>query len=163
MNSDYYKLGIEIENTIMQGSTDLDFERKQLLSYCLLGDPEVDIYTNIPKPVLNPFTENIYEGQLVSIIIKDINSKIVPYARVHIRSSDGKYFTSYADEKGLASFRLPVQANEFYNVTITGHNLIKSHFNFTTLSDNNKPQLLGVECNPKYPSTSDNIFFTIKF
>ncbi|MFX1308756.1 MAG: C25 family cysteine peptidase [Promethearchaeota archaeon] len=161
INSDYYKTGIEIGNKIIQGSTSLDSERKQLLTYCLLGDPEVDIYTNIPKPVLNPFTENIYEGQLVSITIKDINNKIVPYARVHIRSFDGKYFTSYADEQGLASFRLPVQANEFYNVTITGHNLIKSHFNFTTLPDNNKPQLLGVEYNPKYPSTADNIFFTI--
>ncbi|GAH93296.1 unnamed protein product, partial [marine sediment metagenome] len=34
-------------------------------TYNLLGDPEVDIYTNKPKLALNPFTEDIYEGQLV--------------------------------------------------------------------------------------------------
>ncbi|GAF88783.1 unnamed protein product [marine sediment metagenome] len=46
-------------------------ERKNMLTYCLLGDPEVDIYTKIPIEVVNPFLESIYEGQLVSILIKD--------------------------------------------------------------------------------------------
>jgi len=162
INSDYYKTGIMIGDSIIQGSTRLDFERKQLLTYCLLGDPEVDIYTNIPKSALNPFNEDIYEGQLVSITIKDIESKIVPYARVHLRSSDGKYQTVYADEDGLVSFRLPAQANEVYNVTITGHNLIKSHFNFTTLPDNIDPQLIGVELNPENPSTSVDTTYIVE-
>ncbi len=160
INSEYYTTGIMIGDLLTQGATYLDFERKQLLTYCLLGDPEVDVYTDIPKPVLNPFTENIYEGQLVSIYIKDIDSNIIPYARVHLEASDGKYHTAYADENGLASFRLPAQENEFYNVTITGHNLIKSHFNFTTLPDDISPQLIGVVHNPENPSTSVNITFT---
>ena len=139
-----------------------DPERKTLLTYCLLGDPEVDIYTNQPKVALNPFTENIYEGQLVSATIKDINGKVVPYARVHLRTSDGKYHTAYADINGLFKFRLPAQANESYNVTITGHNLIPSYFNFTTLPDNNNPQFIGVEYSPKNPKTSVIPIFNIE-
>lgn len=62
----------------------------------------------------------------------------------------------------MAGFRLPALPNELYNVTITGHNLIQSNFNFTSLPDNNKPQLLGVECNPKNPKTSDITTFNIE-
>ncbi|MFX0000243.1 MAG: C25 family cysteine peptidase [Candidatus Hermodarchaeota archaeon] len=154
MNSDHY--------TKSFGSTALDFERKQLLTYCLLGDPELDIYTNKPKIALNPFTEDIYEGQLVSITIKDVNNNVVPYARVHLRSFDGKYHTAYADVNGLVKFRVPAQANELYNVTITGHNLIPSYFNFTTLSDNVLPQLLGIGWSPKSPTISDITTFNIE-
>ncbi len=154
MNSDYYKYG--------SGSTFFDFERKQLLTYCLLGDPEVDIYTNKPKLALNPFTETIYEGQLVSISIKDENNRIVPYARVHLEGSGGKYYTVYANENGLVNFRIPAEENKIYNVNITGHNLIPSHFNFTALPDNTSPQLFGIECSPKNPKTSDMTTFNIE-
>ncbi len=154
INSDYY---IREET-----STDLDFERKNILTYCLLGDPELDVYTNKPKTAMNPFTENIYEGQLVSITIKDLNSRIVPYARVHIRGSDGKYHTAYADENGLVSFRVPAQENEVYNVTITGHNLIPSYFNFSTIPDTTNPQLLGIDITPERPTTSNQITFRIE-
>jgi len=153
MNSDYYVYGF--------GSTFFDFERKQLLTYCLLGDPEVDIYTNKPKLALNPFTETIYEGQLVSITIRDVNNRIVPYARVHLRGSDGKYHTAYANENGLVNFRIPAEENEIYNVTITGHNLKTSNFNFTALPDSTSPRLFGIECNPKNPKTSDMTTFNI--
>ncbi|UCD00966.1 MAG: hypothetical protein JSV23_08780 [Promethearchaeota archaeon] len=154
INSDYYNRG--------EGATFYDFERKNILTYCLLGDPELDIYTNKPKLALNPFTENIYEGQLVSITIKDIDGKIIPYARVHLKTSDGVYHTSYADENGIANFRVPAKVNN-YNVTITGHNLTPSYFNFTTLPDNNKPQLFRIDYTPQIPTTSDIITFNIEF
>jgi hypothetical protein len=144
------------------GSTELDFERKQLLTYCLLGDPELDIYTNHPKVALNPFIEDIYEGQLVSITIKNIDGKVVPYARVHLTTSDGKYHTAYADENGLTKFRIPAQANEFYNVTISGHNLIPSYFNFTTLVDGDNPVLLDSEYSPLNPRTSIITTFNVE-
>jgi hypothetical protein len=153
INSDYYNYGL--------GSTDYDFERKNLLTYCLLGDPEVDIYTNKPKSVLNPFNSSIYEGQLVSITVRDNATNIVPNARIHLKANDGRYHTTYADVNGVASFRVPVQENEYYNVTITGHNLVPTYFNFTTLPDNYDPQLTTVEIDPDTPSASDNIIFNI--
>ncbi len=154
INSDYYKRG--------DGSTNYDFERKNLLTYCLLGDPEIDIYTNKPKRASNPFNQSIYEGQLVSIEIRDISNNVIPYARVHFRTTDGKYFTTYANKEGIAQFRVPTQANETYNVTITGHNLIPSYFNFSTLSDDNKPELSSLEYVPENPSVSDNMCFNIE-
>lgn len=151
IESDYYKESY--------GSLDNDFERKQILTYCLLGDPEVDIYTNRPLNVTNPFTENIYEGQLIKSIIRDNNGSVVPYARVHMRTNDEKYRTVYADIKGEVNFRIPAQADETYNVTITGHNLIPSNFSFTTLSDSLDPEFLDDKTTPKDPTVSDNICF----
>ncbi|MFX1343857.1 MAG: C25 family cysteine peptidase [Promethearchaeota archaeon] len=154
INSDYYNNG--------GGSTTYDFERKNILTYNLLGDPEVDIYTNYPRNAKNPFNEMYYEGGFNSITIKDFNDNIVPYARVHFKTSDGKYYTTYADINGIAKFRLPKQSNEVYNVTITGHNLIPSYFNFTTSIDNIKPELTRINCLPEHPSTSDIINFNIE-
>jgi hypothetical protein len=158
INSDYYKIG----NNVAKGSTIYDFERKNILTYNLLGDPGVDIYTNIPKLAENPFVEDIYEGQLVSIVIRDVNNSIIPYARVHFKTSDAKYYTIYADENGIGKFRLPAQAYETYNVTITGHNLIPTYFNFTTLPDDSKPELIGLNRIIENPSTSDRINFNIE-
>ena len=144
------------------GSLDQEWERKNILSYNLLGDPEVDIYTDKPLNATNPFTENIYEGQLIKSIIRDTNGTKVPYARVHMRTNDGKYRTVYADIKGEVNFRIPAQADETYNVTITGHNLIPSSFNFTTLSDGLDPDFLDDDISPKDPTVSDNICFEIE-
>ncbi|MFX0056867.1 MAG: C25 family cysteine peptidase [Candidatus Hodarchaeota archaeon] len=154
LNSDYFKRGAT--------SIQFEYQRKNVLTYNLLGDPELDVYTNIPMSVPDLFVNNIYEGQCVSLTIKDNNGSIVPYARIHLRTSDGKYRTVYANKEGEVAFRLPVQPNEFYNVTITGHNLIPSKFNFSTLSDVFEPQLLDFECVPKNPTISDNIHFTFQ-
>ncbi|MHA2194135.1 MAG: C25 family cysteine peptidase [Promethearchaeota archaeon] len=154
LNSDYYIKG--------SGSTTYDFERKNLLTYNLLGDPEVDIYTDTPLEARNPFKINNYEGERVSIVIKDLDNELVPYARVHFRTLDKKYFTVYADANGVAEFRLPKQKNEIYNVTITGHNLIPSHFSFSTIKDDIKPELLEISYVPKNPSTSNDMVFNVE-
>jgi hypothetical protein len=151
LNSDYFQRG---ETSIQR-----EYQRKNVLTYNLLGDPELDVYTNIPMNVPNYFTSEIFEGQRVSLTIKDNAGTAIPYGRIHLRTSDGKYRTVYANKEGEVPFRLPVQPNESYNVTITGHNLIPSKFNFTTLPDIFKPQLLDFKCNPENPTVSDNIDF----
>lgn len=153
LNSEYFTQG--------SGSIQNDFERKQLLTYCLLGDPEVDVYTAVPKLAQDPFNEDIYEAQLISLTISNEDNVTIPYARIHFTTADGKYYTAYADKNGIAKVRLPAQANETYNVTITGHNLIPSYFNFTTLPDDVSPLLHSVEYIPLNPSTSDSIYFNI--
>ncbi|MHA2130544.1 MAG: hypothetical protein ACW99L_11265, partial [Promethearchaeota archaeon] len=94
--------------------------------------------------------------------IKDLDNELVPYARVHFRTLDKKYFTVYADANGVAEFRLPKQKNEIYNVTITGHNLIPSHFSFSTIKDDIKPELLEISYVPKNPSTSNDMVFNVE-
>lgn len=152
MNSDYFLRG--------DTSMVLEWQRKNILTYNLLGDPEIDIYTDIPVSVPDYFNKDIYEGQLVSFTLKDYLNRIVPYGRVHLRSSDGKYCTVYADVDGNVKFRLPTQANETYNVTITGHNLILSTFNFTTKEDLDIPELIDVEFTPQEITVDDNSRFS---
>jgi hypothetical protein len=151
MNSNYFKRG--------DTSMALEWQRKNILAYNLLGDPEVDIYTGIPTSVPNYFQGDVYEGQLVSFTLKDNFNRIVPYGRVHLTSSDGKYRTVYADINGKVEVRLPPQSNETYNVTITGHNLIPSSFNFTTKEDTDLPELINYECNPHSVTVNDNLCF----
>jgi hypothetical protein len=123
------------------------------MTYNLLGDPEVDIYTEIPSKVSNPFIENIYEGQLISINLN-------PYAKVHLKNSYGAYSTFYADENGIAKFRLPLGSGIIYNVTITGHNYVPSYFNFTTLADVNSP-FPSINSTSEIPTTFTNIHYDI--
>ena len=153
MNSDYFKRGA--------ASMVQEWQRKNVLTYNLLGDPELDIYTDIPKSVPNHFTENFYEGQLVSLQVRDNLGRIVPRARINLRTSDGKYRTVYADINGSVEFRLPIGANENYSTIITGHNVIPSYHNFTTLPDTDNPFVSNVIYSPINPTVSDNLLFSI--
>jgi hypothetical protein len=131
-----------------------------VLTYNLLGDPELDVYTKVPVEVPDYFTGNIYEGQCVSFQVKDNLGRIVPRARLNLRTLSGKYRTVYADIEGFIDFRLPAEANENYSVIITGHNVIPSYFNFTTLPDVDIPNLLDINQTPLNPTAIDNLLFT---
>jgi len=153
MNSDYFKKG---DASMVQ-----EWQRKNILTYNLLGDPELDIYTDVPRSVPNHFNESLYEGQLVSLQIRDNLGSIVPGARINLRTTDGKYRTVYADKNGFVDFRLPVGANENYSTIITGHNVIPSYHNFTTLLDTDNPMVSNVNYVPINPTVSDNLLFSI--
>jgi len=135
-------------------------QRKNMLTYNLLGDPELDVYTKVPTEVPNYFTGNIYEGQCVSFQVKDNLGRIVPRARINLRTLSGRYRTVYADIEGFVDFRLPAEANENFSVIITGHNVIPSYFNFTTLPDVDIPDLFDVNQTPLNPTATDNLLFT---
>jgi len=152
MNSDYFGRGA--------ASMDQEWQRKNMLTYNLLGDLELDIYTKVPAEVPNSFTGNIYEGQCISFQVKDNLDRIVPRARINLRTLSGRYRTVYADIEGFVDFRLPAEANENYSVIITGHNVIPSYFNFTTLPDLDIPDLIDVNQTPLDPSAADNLLFT---
>ena len=153
LNSNYFK-----QPSV---STEQEWERKNLLTYNLLGDPEVDIYTNTPLSATNPFTSVIYEGQLFSSQIMDANNNSVPYGRINLRTDDGKNRTVYADKNGYFKFRLPTQSNENYSVLLTGHNLTPSRYNFITYPDTDHPVIYSITQDPNVPSVSDNIIFSI--
>ncbi|MHA1194292.1 MAG: C25 family cysteine peptidase [Promethearchaeota archaeon] len=154
LESDYFQRG--------ETSISLEWQRKNILTYNLLGDPEVDIYTDIPVSVPNYFVLPIHEGQLVSFSVINNKGRITPNARVHLTTLDGKYFTAYANKEGIVKFRLPAQSNEKYNVTITGHNLIPTYLNFTTIEDSNFPELRSIERIPNTPTISDQIQFNFE-
>lgn len=109
----------------------------------------------------NYFNEDLYEGQCVSFQVRDDLGRIVPRARIYLNGSNGKYRTIYADIDGQVNFRLPPGAHENYSVIITGHNVIPSYHNFTTLPDTNNPIILDANRSPLAPTVSDNIEISI--
>ena len=153
MNSDYFTKETSIE---------YEWQRKNLLSYDLLGDPSVDIYTDYPANASGSFLKDVYEGQLVNFTIHDINNQIVPYARLNLITLDGKYFTAYANERGNVVFRLPSIPYENYNITITGHDLIPTSFNITTHKDDIYPEMRNLAPVPTKLSIFDSVKFKIE-
>jgi hypothetical protein len=139
-----------------------EYERKNILSYNLLGDPIVDIYTKEPSSAQNPFEDYYFSGQMINTSIENINSKPVPYARVHFKSSNGSYHTEYADKNGQVIIRLPDRPYENYSVVITGHNLIPSNFSFSTIPDTIQPEIADVYRYPLEPTVSDNMQFDVR-
>jgi hypothetical protein len=155
-SSDYFKHIPFISDEIQR-----ELQRKNILTYSLLGDPEVDIYTNTPVRVKNTLPDQVYEGQLVKFTVFNSREEYVPYARVYLNTSDGKSRTVYANNKGIVNFRLPLGAYEYYDVKISGHNLIPSEFNFTTLPDTENPTLTNYLIPGKYQTVSSNLKYTI--
>lgn len=154
MNTDYFK-----NNRLLPKHAEAD--RKNLLTYNLLGDPEVDIYTNRPSNVTNPFPLVIYEGQLVNVTIRDQLGRNTPYPRVYLKTDVGIERTVYGDENGTTLFRLPPGAGLKYNVSISGHNLIMSNFSFTTIADTEDPEIISTDLTPKNPTLSSKLIFTV--
>jgi len=143
------------------GSIVYDYERKNLLTYNLLGDPETDIYTNIPRKVENPFQEQYYAGGKINITVKDSLGNLVPYARINLQTNDEKFYTFYSDKEGYAETRLHYDANENYTATVSGHNLIPTQFTFTTVKENETPNISEFSWTPKDPKISENLCFNI--
>lgn len=153
LQSEYFTQG--------DGSIIYDYERKNLLTYNLLGDPETDIYTNIPNKAANPFQEQYYAGSKINLTVKDSLGNLVPYARINLQTNDGKFYTFYSDKNGYAETRLHYDANENYTATVSGHNLIPTQFNFTTVKENETPNISEFSWTPKDPKISENLCFNI--
>lgn len=152
MESDYFQ---------NEASIILEWERKNILTYNLLGDPEVDIYTDQPVNISNPFPEKIFEGQLLSFTVTNRMGQAVPYARIHLTNKGGAYRTAYADDDGEVSFRLPAEANTTFETLITGHNVIPTSFNFTTSSDLLNPAIGNYDGGHIKGTVSQNLCFDV--
>ncbi|MBY9014286.1 MAG: hypothetical protein KGD68_01205 [Candidatus Lokiarchaeota archaeon] len=157
LESDYFTGDREDRSSIR-----FEFERKNILTYNLLGDPIVDIYTKAPINIQYPFEDYYFSGQLINTSINDVNSELVPYARVHFKSSNGSYHTVCADKNGQVIIRLPDRPYENYSVVITGHNLIPSNYSFRTIPDTIQPEIANVYCLPLEPTVLDNMQFDIR-
>ncbi len=139
----------------------LEWERKNVLTYSLLGDPEVDIYTAKPKTPQNPFSGNIYEGQSISMRIKSTGDEVLTDVKVHLTNNSGKYRTFHSDESGTINILLPLDPDTYY-FTISGHNILPLEGAFQTKPDMTAPIISDNPLmEPLSPTVSDNICFSI--
>ncbi|MGM0469675.1 MAG: C25 family cysteine peptidase [Promethearchaeati archaeon] len=153
MNSLYFNIISSIEK---------EWERKNLLTYNLLGDPEVDIFTSTPVEAIDTIPDTLYGGELMVANITNTRGNLVPYARIHITNNYGVYHTVYADENGVVKFRVPHDTGKTYNFTISGHNLIPTSFNFTIIPDETDPVIDQCIRLPENPTISTNLNFYIE-
>ncbi|MHA1675183.1 MAG: C25 family cysteine peptidase [Promethearchaeota archaeon] len=119
-----------------------EMERKSIFSYMLLGDPTVDIYTNITQNFQNlqPQIQSPYVGAISEVNITDSLENPVPYARIILFHPDGGNHTFYADENGTAEIIFP---QTFTNISyrLIGHNMNIMEGNISLTLDTNPPVL----------------------
>ena len=139
----------------------LEWERKIIQTYMLLGDPEIDIFTNATRSITRFFNDTMYEGSNINLVVRDEFGNPVKDPVVTIFSSDGKYRVFQGQKMGYVSIKLPLGIRT-YNYTVFGHNVVYQNGTFTTLADESKPVLLAsYELSPKNPKLEDTIQISI--
>ncbi|UYP45299.1 hypothetical protein NEF87_001584 [Candidatus Lokiarchaeum ossiferum] len=137
-----------------------EMERKSLLTYALVGDPSVDIYTSSPTAIspLLALGDQVYEGGKYSFQLTDQNGDIVPNATLTL-FSDNKYFQVKGGKDGVVSFFLP-HGQFSLNYSIFAHNFIPVFGSFDVLLDDITPKISSIEIFPQNPTVSDKITIT---
>ena len=153
VNSDYFK------------SRDVNFtyfemERKSILSYMLLGDPSVYIYTDTAQLFSPLFPEDMvaYEGSKYVIQIKSDLGTPVPYSKLTLWSDDGYYRVFNSDEEGNMVFTLPL-GNRSFEYSLSSHNMAYDSGSFNVDLDNKAPMIEETEISPDKPKADDFVYF----
>lgn len=139
VNSDWFQL--------VNKTSDFEYfemERKSLFSYMLLGDPSVDIYTDLPHHfsslIETNAVESPYAGAVSPITITDENGEPVPYGRIILFQSNGMYKTFIADENGTAQVIFPFNTSSI-DYRLVGHNMQMKNGTITLKVDTKMPKL----------------------
>ena len=137
-----------------------EMDRKSILSYMLLGDPSVYIYSETAQIFSPLFPEDIvaYEGGKYVIQIKSDLGNSVPNAKLTLWSEEGHYRVFNADEQGNMVFTLPL-GNRSYNYSLSAHNMIYYTGIVNTEIDNKAPMIEDTEITPNKPRANNIINF----
>jgi len=125
-----------------------DIFRKNLLTYNLLGDPEIYIYTAQPQAFAgNIVNATEFMGDDLSLQVKSASGEIVPNATILLNGS-GYYIVAHADELGLVSLHIPHDpklVGKTMIITFYGHDMKTMNKNITIVADTIPPAHLNVE------------------
>ena len=140
--------------------TFFEMERKSILSYMLLGDPSVYIYTDTAQLFSPLFPENMiaYESSNYVIQIKSALETPVPYAKLTLWSDDGYYRVFNANEEGKMNFTLPL-GNRSFNYSLSAHNMVYNSGSFEVKIDDKAPMIEETEITPNKPKADKLTIF----
>ncbi|MEM2144280.1 MAG: C25 family cysteine peptidase [Candidatus Jordarchaeaceae archaeon] len=105
--------------------------RQEFLEYILLGDPELPIWTGIPKNLTILLPETAIPGKLMQIRVQNDGGNPVGEALVCIQGTN-YYHTYLTDTEGKITIPAPQTGN--YSITVTKPNFL---YNTTTLEVEN--------------------------
>jgi hypothetical protein len=143
---------------------EIEWERKNVLTYNLLGDPEVDIFTQNPKNFKNQTFGLMaieYEGSTIEKTILDEDLNPVPFARISFQGENNEYNSFIANENGTVTVHLPPDEHEL-NYTLTAHNMIPHTGVLHVYNETSEPEFTGQHSyTPGKPSVNSEIRFLI--
>ncbi len=100
------------------------YHRKNLLSYALFGDPEIDVFTDNPRTMTITYPSNaLYSGDTVFRVMD--GSTPIAGATVCLWDKDGSYYeVQTTNSTGHAVLHVSAAVPNTLNVTVTAHNYI---------------------------------------
>ena len=122
--------------------------RKNLLTYNLLGDPEIYIRTAKPRSfAANLVNATGYMGDTLAMQITTASGEIVPNATVLLNGS-GYYIVARADDSGIVSLQIPhdpALVGKSMTITFYGHDMNTTSKAITIIDDLLPPASLLAE------------------
>ena len=134
-----------------------EMERKTIFTYMLLGDPSVDIYTDVPGNFSALETDRtlIYEGNELNITARTSEGDVIPYATIRFSAEGGLSHAVTANASGHVSIRVPFGISQL-NYTVFGHNMYYYEGSMEILSDTIDPTIiLPLLLTPEAPTVKD--------
>lgn len=137
--------------------------RKNILTYNLLGDPEMRIRTAMPKAfAATSFPARMHAGDRLVVEARADDGTLVAGARVLVNGS-GYYITTTTDRNGRACIDIPVNvslAGTNMTVTLAGHNMVQASKTMTLLEDTSPPANLAVRIDETSITINEPLRFT---
>jgi hypothetical protein len=141
-----------------------EMERKTIFTYMLLGDPSVDIYTDVPRnfSALETVRTLIYEGNELYITAKSSEGDAIPYATIRFSAEGGLSHAVTANASGQVSIRVPLRISQL-NYTVFGHNMYYFEGSMEILSDTIDPTIiLPLLLTPESPTVKDMLHIQLE-
>ena len=134
-------------------------ERKIILTYMLLGDPNRYIHKFYPH-ITKFFNDTLYEGSSLRYVVKDEYGNPVVDPVVTIWDDDGRYAVFRGDKTGIINIKLPL-GQRTLNYSVYGHNVVFKNASFSTILDHEKPTIGQYQKTPDEPKIDDTVKISI--
>ena len=136
-NSKIWYIMNQLPNDILIGEY---ASRKNLITYNLLGDPEIPIWTSFPENFTVEFPKEIYTGNdSITITVKNSSNCPLENAVVCIQGS-GIYNYGSTNSSGEIRFNLRNLSVGRINVTVTKHNFLPYEGNISVIISGTIPE-----------------------
>jgi hypothetical protein len=127
-----------VMDVISQGVPYIQMAVANLVGYNLLGDPELSIWTDIPKDLNISTSITLDETHRLQITVTNTNGAPVQNARVCVYNNES-YEYNTTDSNGIAFLDLDPRRTSTLETTVTAHNYLPFHTNFRY---ENKPPVI---------------------